>query len=109
MTAGQNNVLRGFRKERFSGRSMAYNSIELRVKLFDIKDYLLPGAFGLLGFNDVARVWADGETSRKWHDACGGGFYFIPYNMFLVSATAGFSSEQTIFNFTIGTKLNLVY
>ncbi len=107
MSVGQNNVLRGFRKNRFSGRSMAYASVELRAKLFDIKDYILPGAFGLVGFNDVARVWQDGETSNKWHDAYGGGFYYIPYNMFILSATAGFSPEGTIFNVSLGTKLNL--
>ncbi len=109
MAVGQNNYLRGFRKDRFSGRSMAYGSVELRAKLFDVKDYILPGAFGLVGFNDVARVWSDGETSHKWHDAYGGGFYYIPYNMFLISATAGFSSEETLFNLTIGTRLNLTF
>jgi len=106
---GQNNYLRGFRKDRFSGRSMAYNSIELRGKLFDVKGYILPGAFGLVGFNDVARVWADGEQSNKWHDSYGGGFYYIPFNMFLVSATLGFSPEETLINFTVGTKLNLTF
>lgn len=109
MAVGQNNYLRGFRKNRFSGRSMAYASVELRAKLFDIKDYILPGAFGLVGFNDVARVWSDGEDSRKWHDAYGGGIYFIPYNMFLLSATTAFSSEGMLFNFTVGTKLNLTF
>jgi hypothetical protein len=110
MSVGQNNYLRGFRKNRFSGRSMAYGSVELRGKLFDIKDYFLPGAFGLVAFDDVARVWSDGEQSRKWHNSYGGGIYYIPYNMFVISATAGFSEEQeTIFNISIGTKFNLTY
>jgi outer membrane protein assembly factor BamA len=109
MAVGQNNYLRGFRKNRFSGRSMAYNSIELRAKLFTVKSYILPGAFGLVGFNDVARVWSDDEHSRKWHDSYGGGIYYIPFNMFMVSATTAFSSEEMLFNVTIGTKLNLTF
>jgi hypothetical protein len=109
MSVGQDNYLRGFRKNRFSGRSMAYGNIEVRAKLFDVPYYVLPGPVGLIAFNDVARVWTDDEASRKWHDGYGGGLYYIPYNMFFIAATAGFSSEQTIFNFTIGAKLNLTY
>jgi hypothetical protein len=106
---GQNNFLRGFRKERFSGRSMTYGSVELRARLFNVDDYLLPGPFGVLAFNDVGRVWADGETSQRWHDGYGAGFYFIPYNMFIISGTLGLSSEQTMFNLSIGTNMNLTF
>jgi hypothetical protein len=106
---GQNNFLRGFRKERFAGRSMAYASVELRAKLFDVDDYLLPGPFGVLAYNDVGRVWADGEQSRRWHDGYGAGFYFIPYNMFIISGTLGLSSEQTMFNLSVGTTMNLTF
>jgi hypothetical protein len=109
MSVGQNNYLRGFRRNRFSGRSLAYNSVELRAKLFDIKSYVLPGAFGLLGFNDVARVWQDGENSARWHHSYGGGIYFIPFNMFIISAATAFSKEERLFNLTVGTKLNVTF
>ena len=39
----------------------------------------------------------------------GGGFYYVPYNMVLLSATVGFSREEHIVNFTLGTKLNLTF
>ncbi len=109
MSVGQNNYLRGFRRNRFSGRSMAYNSVELRFKLFDVKSYILPGALGLVAFNDVARVWSDGEHSARWHDSYGGGLYYIPFNMFIISATMAYSEEDPLFNITIGTKLNLTF
>jgi hypothetical protein len=109
MSVGQNNYLRGFRKNRFSGRSLAYTSLELRAKLFDIKNYILPGAIGLVGFDDVARVWSDGENSKRWHNTFGGGIYYVPYNMFLVSATTAYSPEGMLFNLTIGTKFNLTF
>jgi hypothetical protein len=109
MTLGANNFLRGFRKNRFTGKSLAYGSLELRFKLFDSKNYILPGQFGLVAFNDVGRVWYKGEDSRKWHYAYGGGFYIVPYNMVLISGTIAFSKEEQVFNFTIGTKLNLTF
>jgi hypothetical protein len=109
LTLGANNYLRGFRKNRFSGNSLAYGSLEFRVKLFDSKSYVLPGQVGLVAFNDVGRVWLKGEDSHQWHYAYGGGFYYVPYNMVLVSATVGFSKEEHIVNFTLGTKLNLTF
>lgn len=106
---GAGNYLRGFRKNRFSGRSMAYGSAELRLKLADIHSYIFPGTLGLVGFDDVARVWMDGEHSRKWHNAYGGGVYYIPYDLFIISGTIARSPEQILFNITVGTKLNLTF
>jgi hypothetical protein len=109
MTLGSHNYLRGFRKNRFAGRSIAYGGLELRWKLGNIKSYILPGAIGLIGFTEAGRVWLEGESSHRWHNAYGGGFYFIPFNLFLVSATMGFSREEHLLNFSVGTKLNLSF
>ena len=106
---GADNFLRGFRKTRFSGSSVAYNSLEARIKLVNVKSYLFPGDLGLVLFNDVGRVWIKNESSTKWHDAYGGGFYFIPFKMVIISATVGFSQEERLFNFSVGTKLNLTF
>ena len=106
---GQNNVLRGFRKNRFSGTSMAYGSLELRIKLFESRSYVLPGQVGLIVFNDVGRVWYPREQSKKWHYAAGGGIYYNPFNLAIVSATVGFSKEEQVFNFSVGTKFNITY
>jgi hypothetical protein len=109
LNLGANNFLRGFRKTRFYGSSMAYNSFELRIKLIEIKSALLPGTLGIVGFNDVGRVWLKGESSGKWHDAYGGGFYFIPFKLVIVSATVAVSDEEKLLNFSVGTKLNLTF
>ena len=107
LTLGANNYLRGFRKNRFSGQSVMYQTTELRVKLFESKSYVVPGAVGLIGFNEVGRVWVKNETSRKWHDDFGGGLYYSPYNFALISATIAHSPEENLFNFSIGTKFNI--
>jgi hypothetical protein len=109
LNLGENNYLRGFRKNRFSGKSVLYQSTELRFKLFDSKSYIVPGAVGLLAFNDVGKVWVKNETSRKWHDSFGGGLYYSPYNFAIVSGTIAFSNEGNLFNFSIGTKFNITF
>lgn len=109
LNLGQNNVLRGFRKNRFAGTSLAYGSLTLLVKLLDTKSYILPGSVGLIGFDDVGRVWAGNQSSRKWHNSYGGGLYYSPFNMLLVSASIGFSEEETLFNISIGTRFNLTF
>ncbi len=109
LTLGQNNVLRGFRKNRFAGHSMAYGSLELRVKLFDSRSYILPGQVGLIGYNDIGRVWYKGEDSKRWHYVAGGGFYYTPFNLVILSATVGYSKEESVFNFSLGTKFNMTF
>lgn len=107
---GQNqNFLRGFRKNRFSGNSMAYGGVELRCHILDVQSYILPGMLGVVGFGNTGRVWARGERSKSWHSAWGGGLYYIPYRLVIISATTAFSPEETLFNITIGTRLNLTF
>jgi hemolysin activation/secretion protein len=109
LNIGANNFLRGFRKNRFSGSGLAYGSFELRVKLLESKSYILPGDIGVIGFNDVGKVWVRNEKSKKWHYSYGGGLYYAAYNLALISATIGFSEEEKLFNFTIGTKFNITF
>jgi hypothetical protein len=109
LNLGQNNFLRGFRKNRFAGTSLAYGSLTLLVKLFDTKSYILPGSVGVIGFDDVGRVWSDNQSSKTWHNSVGGGIYYSPFNMVLISAAMGVSEEETLFNISIGTKFNLTF
>lgn len=99
---GGHNNLRGFRKFRFAGESMLYHNLELRLKLFDFSSYLFPGSVGLIGFNDVGRVWAEGENSDKWHDGFGGGFYLIPAKLILLQGVVGVSEEDVLPYVSVG-------
>ena len=104
-----NNNLHGFRANRYLGKSTLYVSTELRYRLFNLKSYIIPGPVGLTGFYDLGRVWLDGEGSKRWHSAYGGGFYFVPYNKFMISGSVGFSGKENMFTFVLGTKINLSY
>lgn len=102
MMLGGTQNLRGFRNYRFAGRSMVYNNTELRLKLFQFTSYLFPATVGLIAFNDIGRVWVKDERSKVWHDGYGGGLYFSPINMFIITAVIGHSKEETLPYITFG-------
>jgi hypothetical protein len=86
--------LRGFRIDRFAGRSRAYNNSELRFVTRDVNFGLFRGSFGLLVFNDAGRVWADNERSTEWHDGYGWGIWIAPLNRLVVTASLMYSKEE---------------
>ena len=109
LNLGANNYVRGFRKDRFSGSALFYSSFEVRVKLFKSESYILPGDVGVIGFYDVGKIWMRGQRSKEWHQSYGGGFYYSPFNIVIVSATAGISDEDKLLNFSLGTKFRLTF
>lgn len=69
--------VRGLRPQRYAGEASAFGSVELHLRLARVS-VLLPSELGVLGFADVGRVWADGETSDRWHRGVGGGVWLAP-------------------------------
>lgn len=87
-------TMRGFRRNRFGGDASFYNNIDLRVKLFDWKNYVVPIEFGLIGFHDYGRVWVDGEDSNTWHRGYGGGIYISPLDAVVITTFYGKSNDD---------------
>lgn len=102
MSLGGERSLRGFRTNRFVGKTMLYHNAELRMKVFRFRSYLLPGTIGLIAFNDIGRVWMPEEQSSEWHDGYGGGIYISPANRLLIQGVVGFSKESTLPYITLG-------
>jgi hypothetical protein len=102
MAIGGTQILRGFHTNRFIGKTAVYHNFELRLKLFDFTSYLLPGSVGMIGFNDLGRVWQPGQSSSRWHDGYGGGIYIIPMELFLIQAAVGISEEGALPYITAG-------
>ncbi len=88
--------LRGFYRGRFTGTSLAFNNLELRLKVLDFNSYLFPGKLGLIGFHDIGRVWSKGVQSNTWHNGYGGGIFFSPADLLLLQAVVGTSKESTM-------------
>jgi hypothetical protein len=104
--------LRGFRKTRFYGDSKLYSNMELRLKLLSFKSYLFPASLGVLGFYDTGRVWykdingndpsvTDGQ-STLWHKGFGGGIWFTPYNLAVLTTEFAHSNDGNMFYIRMG-------
>jgi hypothetical protein len=91
--------LRGYRRDRFAGRSSAFQNTDLRLKLTSFTSYLFPGDIGIHGFVDNGRVWMDGEDSNTWHTSYGGGIWVSPFHTLLIATTFEKSIENNIISF----------
>ena len=72
---GGRNGLRGFRDERFTGKSYFYQSSDLKLKLKRYVTAVSPVTIGMYGGFDYGRVWMPNENSNIWHTSQGGGFW----------------------------------
>ncbi len=94
--------LRGYRRNRFAGRSAAYWNTELRTRLFHFKNYIMPMDVGLVLVNDYGRVWINEETSDTWHHGYGGGLWIKPYNAVILSFVNAWSAEGSAIAINMG-------
>lgn len=102
MKLGGPQTLRGYHTWRFTGRTMAYNNFEVRLKVLDFNSYLFPGKLGVIGFHDIGRVWSPETSSSNWHNGYGGGIYFSPADLILLQGVVGFSKESTLTYISLG-------
>lgn len=93
---GSDDNLRGFRRERFAGKSKFYNQAEMRLRLANFKTYLFPAAFGIIAFIDAGRVWVDEDNDKKFFSGYGGGIWFSPLRRLLITASYAISKEDKI-------------
>jgi hypothetical protein len=94
--------LRGYRIERFWGKTSFYNNNELRF-ITDLKTYLVNGKIGFLVFFDDGRVWIPNENSNVLHTSYGGGILIAPYHLINLTVTYGISKETRLFQVKINT------
>ena len=98
---GQNKNLRGYRLTRFYGDASLYLNTEVRIRLKQINTYLINTTGGLFIFNDIARVWLDGENSTTWHDGYGAGLWWSPFDMALLTISYAKSTDDELINFSV--------
>jgi hypothetical protein len=96
--------LRGFPRQRFAGDGSLFGSGEVRLPVTQLH-ILPPGCVGLFGFYDVGRVFAQGESSNKWHEASGGGFWIaLPDANHIISLSIASGKEGN--RFYVGSGLS---
>ncbi|MGB5553188.1 MAG: ShlB/FhaC/HecB family hemolysin secretion/activation protein, partial [Flavobacteriaceae bacterium] len=99
---GGDNGLRGFRDERFTGRSYFYQSTDLRVRLKHYVTAVTPVTIGLYGGFDYGRVWQPDESSNVWHTSQGIGLWVGTANYLGLNAGVFNSVEGTFVQFGFG-------
>ncbi len=87
-------LLRGFKRDRFWGKTAVYNTNDLRF-ISPVHSYLFNGKAGLQVFFDDGRVWIPGEKSDLWHTAYGAGFILAPFDFLYADFNYGRSQNES--------------
>lgn len=99
---GGSDNLRGYGRNRFAGDASAFVNGQAMLSLFNM-NLILPMRVGVLGLIDTGRVWAEGETSTKWHPAYGGGIFLrVPATRLIFHGLLAHSSDGNHFHVNIG-------
>ena len=77
--------LRGFRNERFIGKTAFYNMNDIRIKLGKIRTSFLPFTVGITGSFDNGKVWNPNIESDQWHVSYGGALWFNTIGLATIS------------------------
>ncbi|MEM9679718.1 MAG: phosphoesterase, partial [Bacteroidota bacterium] len=101
-TLGANTGLRGYRNERFTGKSKFVQSTDLRWNFSDLRTNVLPIHLGVYGGFDYGRVWVDDAlvfdndyNSNTLNTSYGGGF-FINISDILSFNISAFNSDDDL-------------
>jgi len=104
---GQDQHLRGYQRNRFTGEQRLYLNTELRIPLLEWKTPIVPFDVGLRAFYDQGRLLSSNEELRTdWKQSFGGGIYLIPLSRsYTLSVLAGFSKDEpSVLNVQLGTN-----
>ncbi|HLW33856.1 MAG TPA: hypothetical protein VKX40_16465 [Aequorivita sp.] len=102
---GSDTGLRGYRTERFSGRSAAVGSADVRYSFNKFRTSLTPVQIGVFGGYDVGRVWIPNDTSNVWHTSYGGGLWINTAD--LMGATFNLFTGEEGLRFSFGLAFSM--
>lgn len=106
---GANNGLRGYRNQRFSGKSAFSHSTDFRYNLKRMRTAIVPIEYGIyLGF-DYGRVWIDDDmvsdpefNENTIHTSLGGGIFINMVDMLTFNLGVFNSDDSARFSFGFG-------
>lgn len=108
-TIGAENGLRGYRRQRFSGKHSFYQTTDLRYKFNTIKTNLAPFHFGLYAGFDYGRIWVDdnlvlqeGFNNDRLNTSYGGGFWITGVNKLTAGLGLFYSDDGPQVTFALG-------
>jgi hypothetical protein len=72
---GGSESFRAEERQRYAGDASVYGTAELRLPIAKFP-FILPLDVGALAFDDVGRVYVNGNSPAGWHNAAGAGLWF---------------------------------
>jgi hypothetical protein len=99
---GASDGLRGYRNQRFTGKTSYYQSTDMRFSLTRLKTGILPVTLGFYGGFDYGRVWYPGEYSKTWHTSYGGGLFLNGSDIMTATLSLFGSEDGSRFAFGLG-------
>lgn len=94
--------LRGFRDNRFIGKSSFYQYSDIRLDMGKLNNPFTPLLYGVFVGVDYGRVWYPFEDSHEWHSSYGGGFWLTVFRNFTGKFSYFASKDTGRFTFTLG-------
>ena len=94
--------LRGFRNQRFTGKTAYYQNTDIRFSLRKMRTRILPASLGLFAGYDYGRVWFPNISSNRWHTSYGGGFFLNGSDILNINLAVFNSVDGARFTFGLG-------
>ena len=99
---GGKNGLRGYRNQRFTGKSSWYQNTDLRLNLRKLKTGLLPLHIGIYSGFDYGKVWDNNSISDHWNTSFGGGIFLNAADMLNANIAVFKGTESARISFSLG-------
>ncbi|MGB6150370.1 MAG: BamA/TamA family outer membrane protein [Pricia sp.] len=99
---GGNNSLRGYRNERFNGKTAFYQSTDLRVGLTRFRTNFIPIQIGVSAGFDYGRVWTEDGRSEQWHNNFGGSIWVSGFSALTGNLGLYHGEDGNRFLFSLG-------
>ena len=94
--------LRGYRNQRFTGKTSYYQNTDIRFNLSKVKTNILPTTLGIYGGFDYGKVWLPNIDSDTWHTSYGGGFFLNASDLMSLNLALFNSDDGPRFTFGLG-------
>lgn len=102
---GANNGMRGFRQYRFIGNTAFVTSNDLRYKMSQIQNSVVPLSYGIYIGYDTGRIWNTYDPNAKWQHSYGAGLWLNTLNSLTAHGGIFGSKEETVLvSFGLGFK-----
>ncbi|MCF1422938.1 metallophosphatase [Mangrovimonas futianensis] len=101
-TLGGNFSLRGYRNERFNGKTAFYQSTDLRVGIAKFRTNFIPIRMGVTAGFDYGRIWVEDDQSQVWHNNYGGSIFINGFNALSGNLGLYHGADGNRFTFSLG-------